>query len=496
MMDMVLQTIIISVIGYVTVNLPLMWAYLKSYFERKKPQKMQVTITTTAKYVILEGTHRATYNSLYVAVMHAIRSELDKEISEVQMTDILDSDEDINMPQTGVVIKLSPDVNCMFSSDTIDGNMDNRYGSDTAGAPIKIQRITCVVYSTTLTIRQLRNFTGKLKEDYRHHQNELAARAQLIPTRHMYLYKKPLIVRKPENGPDKFTLKTTRCFDNVFFDQKAHLIAQLDFFTNNYAWYARTGTPHTLGICLSGPPGTGKTSCIKAIAKHTKRNVIMVSLKDLKTYEDVIAVFSGSGYGRTGNASSDIFVIEDIDCIGSDAVKKRDNSEPGYTIIDNIKDGKDKGASSSKRATVESVKQEVVKSDVDKLIDAEMEMATRFIPKLTLSDLLNAIDGVLEFDGRMLVITTNHLEALDPALIRPGRIDINIVLDRSSIAIIKQIIAHFFEIGDEQLAQVHFDDRVERYFTAAEITCLCKQYMTKSFTNVVDHLNSIVREND
>merc|ERR1711978_451763 len=61
--------------------------------------------------------------------------------------------------------------------------------------------------------------------------------------------------------------------------------------------------------------------------------------------------------------------------------------------------------------------------------------------ELKLSDLLEALDGVLEMNGRMLIMTTNHLEKLDPALIRPGRVDTSLEFKRCN----KKAIGEFFE---------------------------------------------------
>merc|ERR1712086_402917 len=61
--------------------------------------------------------------------------------------------------------------------------------------------------------------------------------------------------------------------------------------------------------------------------------------------------------------------------------------------------------------------------------------------EIKLSDLLEAFDGVLEMKGRMMVMTTNHLEKLDPALIRPGRVDLSLEFKRCN----KKAICDFFE---------------------------------------------------
>lgn len=74
--------------------------------------------------------------------------------------------------------------------------------------------------------------------------------------------------------------------------------------------------------------------------------------------------------------------------------------------------------------------------------------------KISLSGLLNAIDGVAAPEGRILIMTTNHLDKLDPALIRPGRVDMKFLLDFAS----KQIAENMFF----QTSRDHSGDKLER----------------------------------
>ncbi len=154
-------------------------------------------------------------------------------------------------------------------------------------------------------------------------------------------------------------------------------------------------------------PGSGKTSCIKAIAKYTERDVIILNPHVIKTANNLMqALTSSSIYNSSGSAfftttKRCLFVIEEIDCTAwKDVVKPRTSGgeEP------------EKKVSPSPFALPVADMKELLK-------EAEKEL------HFTLSDLLEILDGMIESDGRMIVFTTNHPENLDPALLRPGRID-------------------------------------------------------------------------
>merc|ERR1712059_158228 len=60
------------------------------------------------------------------------------------------------------------------------------------------------------------------------------------------------------------------------------------------------------------------------------------------------------------------------------------------------------------------------------------EAAYQGLNRLTFSGLLNAIDGVTSTEGRIVFMTTNYVDRLDPALIRPGRVDLQQYVGHSS----------------------------------------------------------------
>ena len=91
--------------------------------------------------------------------------------------------------------------------------------------------------------------------------------------------------------------------------------------------------------------------------------------------------------------------------------------------------------------------------------------------QLNLSDLLEALDGVLEMNGRMLVMTTNHLEKLDTALIRPGRVDTSLEFKRCNPKVIAEFFNTFFDKDTSScLDMKNVRDGV---WTPAEIVQIC-----------------------
>jgi len=91
---------------------------------------------------------------------------------------------------------------------------------------------------------------------------------------------------------------------------------------------------------------------------------------------------------------------------------------------------------------------------------------------LTLSHLLNIIDGILETPGRILIITTNHPEKLDEALIRPGRIDMTVKFDRCTIQDTIDIVEMFYE---EKFPTMEKNSLVNKKYTPAEVYQICFQ---------------------
>jgi len=264
----------------------------------------------------------------------------------------------------------------------------------------------------------------------------------------------------PVSGSDgddynEFSFESSKTFDNVFFPEKEKIVSRLEFFLDNETWYAERGVPYTLGFLLHGLPGSGKTSTIKAMANLTQRHIESVPLKNIKSIDDLYKVF----YGPTINkkvipVNKRIYVLEDIDAASlKDTVKKRDS----FQISKEEDGGSDSGIETPKSVDKEKDSNNgifIVKESEEK--------------KLTLADLLEVFDGVMEMKGRIMVITTNHPEKLDPALIRPGRVDVNVQFGHCQPDDVLDIFNNFY--GSGQLPPEFDLTKIGRdQWTAAEV---------------------------
>ena len=273
------------------------------------------------------------------------------------------------------------------------------------------------------------------------------------------------IYDKKEDGMlrfDEYPLDNDRNFDNIFFDQKEDVQERLDFFINNRQWYQKKGIPYTLGLMFSGKPGCGKTSTIKAIAKYTKRHIIDIPLTKIDNCRDLMNIFYGEEINEKKiPMNKRIYLFEDIDSI-LDVLKEREQKD---------KDKELKGTSPLEEQNTFLLKALVdTNKTATKVLD---KMGSN--DKLNLGFFLNLIDGVLETPGRILILSTNYPDKLDRALVRPGRIDMKVHMEKCSHQMIRDIIKHYYEqedyVEDEIVNSLYKKD-----ITPAELYQICFKY--------------------
>lgn len=205
---------------------------------------------------------------------------------------------------------------------------------------------------------------------------------------------------------------------------KSGVLDDLTRFFSRRQWYADRGIPYRRGISLEGPPGTGKTTLIFALASHYAKPIYIVNPATIENDNQLQRAINQAG--------SNFVVIEDIDAIKAAGERSASQGKP---------------APRRRRVVTEESHYE------DEFGMGPMTFSAGEASKsgITLSGLLNAIDGIGARDGRVLFITSNHADTLDAALMRPGRIDRRLLLDHITRTEVEQMHAKFFPGVDSQL---------------------------------------------
>ncbi|KAH8161438.1 hypothetical protein CIB48_g6805 [Xylaria polymorpha] len=193
--------------------------------------------------------------------------------------------------------------------------------------------------------------------------------------------------------------RASRPFSTVILSEKTkkELVDDVSDYLNpvTQRWYANRGIPYRRGYLLHGPPGTGKSSLSLALAGFFKMRIYIVSLSSVNATEEVL----GNLFAELPRRC--VVLLEDIDTAGLTHTRE-ENVKPNNPPPEN-NDDMEPG--------------QVTRGNGD----TNSNPNTSF--RLSLSGLLNILDGVASQEGRILIMTTNHVEKLDKALIRPGRVD-------------------------------------------------------------------------
>ncbi len=194
------------------------------------------------------------------------------------------------------------------------------------------------------------------------------------------------------DGWDYVAGYAARMLDSVVLEpgEKEHLLQDVAQFRRSKQRYQRLGVPYHRGYLFYGPPGTGKTSLVSALAAHFGLSVYIVNLSDFSDRSLMSAINDVPAHS--------VLLFEDIDCMRS--------SQPRAVA--------DSGAGQNGSVA----------------LGAKENVSTQ--NGVTLSGLLNVLDGFYAPTGVLFVMTTNHVEKLDPALLRPGRIDYKLCLGKAS----------------------------------------------------------------
>lgn len=254
----------------------------------------------------------------------------------------------------------------------------------------------------------------------------------------------------------RYEMKHKKTIDDVFFPEKDQLIDNLDEFASGNLTFPR------YSLLLHGKPGCGKTTIVKAICSRYKLNVINIKLSQLESIYQLIDVFHNDRIQRIGieqneydkiHHSKRLYLFEDIDAETSSVLKRKDMTL--YSTNSNAEQINNDGKLLKNQESKINKINEFTKSLYPGIRINEDYSGTSSIygisgssvssqvfdkKSLTLSEILNMLDGVLELTDCIIIMTTNRVEKLDPALIRPGRINMSIELKSLTFPDFVQII--------------------------------------------------------
>jgi hypothetical protein len=247
-------------------------------------------------------------------------------------------------------------------------------------------------------------------------------------------------------------------FSNIFGDDIRLIEKRVRFFLEHRDWYDAKGVPYQLGILLSGVPGAGKTSVIRAIANLTKRHIVNVNFANITTasqlknlfYSDKLNVYTDQSLANAHSyfipIDQRLYVLEEIDATG-DIVKQRTNVP-------------------------------------------QQPEALSLNDELTLAEILTVLDGTMEIPGRITVMTTNHPDVLDRALVRPGRIDLQVHFGHATCQLIAEMFAAYL---DRPLSPALLDALPDRDLTPAEVGQVLFSHFDTGDTDetIVEHLRAV-----
>lgn len=260
---------------------------------------------------------------------------------------------------------------------------------------------------------------------------------------------------------NQYNFKNNAVFDDLFLNNKDNLMTHLSEFKNGLSKHK------FLSLLLHGKPGTGKTSIIRMMAAYFNRSVVYIKLNEVINMKTLLDIIHSQTYEISVGYNDDIknvkignnkiIVFEDIDACCGELIKKRN--------LELTKKEKD-------------LKKQSIKNNEDK-------------PKLTFDDVLNALNGVIPNNELIFVMTTNHIEKIDNALIRPGRITYNLALNEiNKTTICKMINKYYPDIDHSQISK---DVNLKEI-----IPCILENIIknTGSYLELINVLNNPIKINE
>ena len=424
---------------------------------------------TKGKY----GTAKYDFSDKFRSVLHYIEKNLDntdiKHILEITTKEDIsfDKDDEANYKNESnyildqeELIKIKDNIYCQVE-------IHNENDTDNKNSKIEKVRYIYIELFSNISISYINKFLNEVKKEYLEMIDNIILNKQFLFSMNNYDDELNCITYS------QYMFETSTSFNNIFFEGKDEFLNNLNFFLNNKQFYKERGIPYRLGILLHGYPGCGKTSLIKCIANYTNRHIVNINFKNIKSkkiLEDIFYSDYINDYKLNNN--NKIYLIEEFDVNGLDILKDRkikyndnsSNDNDSYSEIDSdeeinnndnkIKNNNNENDEDSDEENEEENNEKNKNNDITKgeslLIKTlkngfNTSKCDNKTENITLGNLLEVLDGIIETTGRIIIFTTNNINKMDKALLRPGRVDFTIEFKKCSHKIMIQIFENFFK---------------------------------------------------
>jgi len=416
--------------------------------KKTRYQDEQIIITKKTSSIVIERVFDNTENDLADAMLDLITNYDGSKYIEYRKFYIVTHPEDFLLAHYK-----NGDIYCKIKNHTIDNKN------------LSIFNISFEIYSYTLVLSDLRKYVSEITENFKIKKlNKLGDKIFYFDE---VMQPLPLdIDGNVQYGNAikylKFNMSvfhTNKTLDNMFGPDIALVMNRLKWFLENKSWYETKGIPYTFGLLITGEPGCGKTSIVKAIANMTKRHPFNIKFHDYLTQTQINNLFFNDRVNLNDGADSyiipqdkRIYSIEEADCMSDLLLDRKQQINLDNDPFTSLETSMISDNNSRSRELIKKLNHSKTNTE-----------------KLTLGFILDAIDGLKEVPGRIIIMTTNYLERLDKALIRPGRIDLILDFKKTTRKTIIDMYKHFFDLQDEQLDLTKFNILKDYQYSPAEI---------------------------
>lgn len=221
-------------------------------------------------------------------------------------------------------------------------------------------------------------------------------------------------------------IKTIKTKSNVFLDNDMinNIYKNIDIFMESNDIYKKHGIPYKKGFMFYGIPGTGKTSLIYAISRDYNRNIYSLKLNEFYSHSLFVKAINRIPSGN-------MIIIEDIDNMNISNKRELKSNNIEVYIDKNKDDDEEENSSTSYKSS-----------------------------SLSLDSLLEVLDGYNYLHDTIIIFTTNHINVIDTALLRPGRIDEIYKFDYSTYETCCEIIKNYFDDYNEEDIEILKDNKI------------------------------------